>query len=142
MGFSEEKIAMLEGFCAANGARQEPVLLGWKRQQELLWPLALELAVWRDARFDPASATRADASIAAVAIHGKWPQLEPVVGRMLCARLTQALTVLVANELEGATPGSHFPAGLQDSALTTLLLIYWCYEMELPLHELPGGGTA
>ena len=139
-----DKFELLSTFCESAISRPEErrlVVIPWGDQSRLLWPEAQYFAPWRDVAYAPASEPAADAAIQDRVRLKRWKRVSPEAGRVLGSRLTQALSVIQINEMAGERAGTPFPSGLDDKALTSVLLIYWCYAMELPLAE-SGGATA
>ncbi|GAA0196568.1 hypothetical protein QOZ96_001816 [Brevundimonas nasdae] len=139
-----DKFELLSTFCESAISRPEesrPVIIPWSDQSRLLWPEAQYFAPWRDVAYASASERAADNAIQDRVRLRRWKRVSPEIGRVLGSRLTQALAVIQVNEMAGERAGTPFPSGLDDKALTSVLLIYWCYAMELPLAE-SGGATA
>lgn len=138
------KFDLLESFCAdaiKNPQASTPIVISWEDQSRQLWSEAQYFAPWRDVAYDPAADTGADDAIIERTRLGRWKRVRPDIGRVLGSRLTQALTVIELNRLQSDRAGTIFPSGLNRRSLTSALLIYWCYAMELPFPE-EGGSAA
>lgn len=138
-----DKFELLAKFCAdaiRDADAAAPVVISWDDQARRLWPEAGYFAPWRDVAYEPAAEAVADLAILERTHLGRWNRVSPEAGRVLGARLTQALAVIQVNALTGDRAGTTLPSGLDARALTSALLIYWCYAMELPLAE--AGGSA
>jgi hypothetical protein len=135
---SESKIKLLQAAC---GNPTDPdvaaTTVGWERHMELLYPEAQRFHGWAAARYDSKHARGADHAVAARAMSGNWPKVIPGVGRLLYARLVQAIAVIAANELADPSGGTTMPAGLSDDRLAGACIAFWIYEMELLLPEKP-----
>lgn len=142
---SDAKIELLQAICGnPTGPEVEAASIAWKRQMEILYPEAQRFHGWRDAAYDPNHGQAADRAVAARAKSGAWPTVAPGVGRLLYARLVQAIAVIGANEAADAAGGTVMPDGLSDDQLAGAIIAFWTYDMELPLAERPGRqhGTA
>lgn len=139
-----DKFEFLEAFCASKIKRPEasvPIVISWDDQSRQLWSEAQYFAPWQDVSYEPSAEALADEAIVNRTRLGRWKRVSPAAGRVLGSRLAQALTVIRVNAMNSDRAGTTLPSGLGTRALTSALLIYWCYAMELPWAE-SGGSVA
>ena len=135
---SDAKLRLLEAVCAPHARPDAAAMeVSWDRQAELLFPEARRFHGWSVAEFDSKHEPAADAATAVRARTGQWPVVAPAIGRVVSARLSQALTLIMANQAMRRGNGTRMPSGLPAEVLASALLVFWTYEMELPLPEAP-----
>lgn len=136
---SESKIKLLQAACGNPvGPDVAATTIGWERHMKFLYPEAQRFHGWAAARYGTKNARGADRAVAVRAMSGNWPKVPPGVGRLLYARLVQAIAVITANELTDPNGGTTMPAGLPDDRLAGACIAFWIYEMDLPLPEKAG----
>lgn len=138
------RVQILESFLAGRldkPASKAPRIVPWKEQSLRLWPEAQRFFPWKDVFYELAAETLADDAILSRLHNGRWSTLPPNVGRVIFSRLTQALSAIQVNEISKERPGIMMPQGIGDELLAPVLLVYWCYEMDLPLPESKGAAS-
>lgn len=139
MSISREKDARLMAWVAMhcpNFEQAPPKTLDNWKVMEVLWELVdvfrPNYKTFRSLPYDPAYEAAADQAIDAFLAHGKWGLVSLETLRVLLERHSQSIAVIATNEAAGNKVLS-VPLGMPDDALLGFFMIFFMYEMKLPL---------
>lgn len=141
---SQRKVAVIGAHfdVHAPGSDAERVRrVTWAQQREVLLREVQCFRCYAQMEFEPNLGNEVDCALIRRTIDGDWPTLKPAVARLLYERLLNALAVVVANDATRPTPGVPMPAAIKGDALTSALLLYWCFEMRLLLSPSQNFGV-